>query len=197
MSSPRVPHYQAACHLVKYLKQNPGQGIFLSANSNLKLRAFCDADWGKCLDSRRSVTGFCIFLGDSLVSWRSKKQPTISRSSAEAEYRAIASTTCELVWLKHLLHDFGINQKDAALLFCDNDAAIKIATNPIFHERTKHLEIDLHFAREKVVNKTIRLMSIRSEFNLADIFTKPLPSTKLLPFLSKMSLQNIYSPLPS
>lgn len=197
MSAPRVPHYQAACHLVKYLKQNPGQGIFLSAQSSLKLRAFCDADWGKCLDTRRSITGFCIFLGDSLVSWKSKKQATISRSSAEAEYRAIASTTCELIWLRQLLTDFGIEHKEAALLFCDNDSAIKIATDPIFHERTKHLEIDLHFVRERVLNKTIRLMPIRSQFQLADLFTKPLPSTKLLPFMSKMSLKNIYSPLPS
>ncbi|KAL7585123.1 hypothetical protein Lser_V15G44364 [Lactuca serriola] len=197
MSSPRIPHYQAACHLVKYLKQSPGQGIFLSATSNFRLIAFCDADWGKCLDSRRSITGFCIFLGDSLISWKSKKQATISRSSAEAEYRAIASTTCEIIWLRQLLRDFDINNTEATLLFCDNDSAIKIASNPIFHERTKHLEIDLHFVQERVLNQTIRLMPIKSEFQLADLFTKPLPSTKLLPLMSKMSLKNIYSPLPS
>lgn len=93
------------------------------------------------MDARRSILGFCIFLGDSLVSWKSKKQAIISRSPAEAEYRAIASTTCELIWLRLLLRDFGIDQSKAAILFCDNDYVIKIATNPIFHERIKHLEL--------------------------------------------------------
>lgn len=197
VSSPRTPHFEAACHLVRYLKQSPGQGIFLSATSTLNLRAFSDSDWGKCLDSRKSVTGYCVFLGDSLISWKSKMQPTVSRSSAEAEYRAIASTTCELIWLKQLLRDFGIHHSHAALLFCDNDSAIKIANNPTFHERTKHIEIDLHFVRDKVVDKTIRLMPIRTQFQLVDLFTKPLPATKLIPFMSKMSLQNIYSPISS
>lgn len=100
----------------------------------MNLRAFCDSDWGKCLDTRKSVTGFCIFLGDSLISWKSKKQPTISRSSVEAEYRATTSTTCQLIWLMQVLKDFGISHTNASLLFCANDAAVKIATNHTFHE---------------------------------------------------------------
>ncbi|KAL4558415.1 hypothetical protein LXL04_036615 [Taraxacum kok-saghyz] len=175
MSRPKIPHYEAACHLLRYLKQAPGQGIFFPAKSNFQLKGFCDSDWAKCTETRRSVTGFCIFLGESLISWKSKKQPTVSRSSGEAEYRAMAVTTAKLVWLKQLLKDFDIHSKEQTLLFGDNESTLQIATNPIFHERTKHIEVDCHFVREKVEDKTLKLLPIRSAAQLANMFTKPLP----------------------
>lgn len=142
VSQPRKPHLTAVHHLLQYIKATLGQGLLFSAESSLQLRAFADADWGSCLDSRKSVTGFCVFLGDTMVSLKAKKQSTISRSSAEAEYRALSSTASELVWIHQLLLDFHITSTDPALIFCDNQAAIHIATNPIFHERTKHIKID-------------------------------------------------------
>lgn len=99
VAQPRTVHLEAVHHLLKYLKSSLGQGIFFSTSSSLHLQAFCDADWASCPNTRCSVTGFCAFLGDSLVSWKSKKQSTTSRSSAEAEYHALASTTSEIVWL--------------------------------------------------------------------------------------------------
>ena len=165
--------------------------MFFSAPSStfaepLQLKAFSDADWGTCPDTCRSVTGFCLFLA--------KKQPTISPSSTEAEYRALVAATSELVWLRHLFRDFQVPVLSPALLYCDNQAALHIASNPVFHERTKHIEIDCHFVRDKLNDGFLRLLPIRSCHQLADIFTKPLPSSTLFSLLSKMSVKDIHTP---
>ena len=147
LSCPRTPHLDALHHLLRYLKAAPGQGILFSATSSLSLKAYTDVDSGSCLDMRRSTTGHYMFLGDSLVFWKSKRQQTVSHSSAEAEYRALACVTSEVLWIKSLLHDFQVVVVPT-LLFCDNQAAIHRATNPNFHERSKHIETDCLFTRE-------------------------------------------------
>ncbi|XP_072950413.1 uncharacterized protein [Typha angustifolia] len=196
VSKPRQQHLVAIHHLLRYLKATPGQGLLFSPSSSFQLRAFSDADWGSCLDSRKSITGFCIFLGDSLVSWKTKKQTTLSRSFAEAEYRALASRTSELIWLHQLLQDFQITSSTPTLLFCDNQAAIHIASNPIFHERTKHIEIDCHFVRDKLSEGFLKLLPIRTTHQLADVFTKALPASLLFPLLHKMAIYDIHAPKP-
>ncbi|KAK1422630.1 hypothetical protein QVD17_17916 [Tagetes erecta] len=175
MHQPTEAHLQLAMRVLRYLKGAPGKGLFFAPNESFKLSAYSDSDWGKCLETRRSVTGYCVMLGTCLVSWKSKKQLTVSRSSAEAEYRAMCAATCEVIWLKNLLVEMGIHVDLPVDMHCDNNAAISIAANPVFHDRTKHFDMDLYFLREKVSAGVIRTVSIQSVEQLADVFTKGLP----------------------
>ncbi|XP_060959079.1 uncharacterized mitochondrial protein AtMg00810-like [Cannabis sativa] len=194
MSSPRTPHMQVVHHLLRDLKRCPGQGLLYSSTSTLHLRGFSDSDWASCPTTRRSTSGFCIFIGDCLIFWKTKKQTTISRSSTEAEYRALATAGSEVTWLQYLLKDLQIPQDAPAFLYCDNQSAIHIANNPTFHERTKHNELDCHFIREKIKASAIRLIPVNTTLQLADAFTKPLPSTILSSHIRKMAVYDIYSP---
>ena len=194
LSSPTTLHHQAATRILRYIKGTPGLGLFFSAQSDLRLRAYCDADWATCVDTRRSVTGFCVYLGDSLISWHSKKQHTVSRSSCEAEYRSIAVTTCELQWLTFLLQDLQLPIPGPASIYCDNTSAIHIAHNPSFHERMKHIELDCHLVREKIQQRLIHLLPVSTKFQLADMLTKALPPSSFQTLHSKLGLLNIFQP---
>jgi hypothetical protein len=110
--------------------------------------AFSDADWAGCVDDRRSTGGFAVFLGPNLISWSAKKQPTVSRSSIEAEYKALANATAELMWIQKMLSELKVPHQPVARLWCDNIGARYLSANPVFHARTKHIEIDFHFVRE-------------------------------------------------
>lgn len=142
MYVPKRSHYDAAIHAVRYIRKQLGLGLLMSTKRSGKISAFCNVDWASCLLSRKSVTGFGIKLGESLVSWKSKKQVTVSRSSAEVEYRSMATTAAELVWLRGLLLELGAQIEFPIELHYDNKAGIQIASNPMFHECTKHIEID-------------------------------------------------------
>nr|XP_043625457.1 uncharacterized mitochondrial protein AtMg00810-like [Erigeron canadensis] len=174
MHSPFESHLKIAFRVLRYLKDSPGKGILISKSSNMDLKGYSDSDWAKCKATRRSVTGFAVYMGDSLVSWKSKKQSVVSRSSAEAEYRALASLTCEVMWFQNLLRDLEVKVKVAVSLFCDNKVALQIASNLVFHERTKHFEIDLHFVRDKIIDGTIKPLKIESASQVTDILTKGL-----------------------
>lgn len=174
VSAPREPHMQATIHVLRYLKGSICKGLFYPVQPQLKLTGFSDADWGSCLMSCRSLTGYCLFLGHSLVSWKTKKQATVSRSSTESEYRSMASTTCELLWLSYLLKDLHIPVSLPITLFCDNRAAQLIAANPCYHDRTKHLDIDCHFTRDKIQEGFLQTAYIPTHLQIADIMTKAL-----------------------
>ncbi|XP_061365655.1 uncharacterized mitochondrial protein AtMg00810-like [Gastrolobium bilobum] len=194
VSKPTEVHMAAALRVLRYIKGSPGTGLFFSSTSALSLSGFADSDWACCPDTRKSISGYCVFLGSSLVSWKSKKQTTVSRSSAEAEYRALASLTCEVQWIHYLLADLCIPTSKAAAIYCDNVSAIYLAHNPSFHERTKHFEIDCHVIRERSQSGLIHLLHVSSANQLADIFTKPLHVKPFSSFLVKLGLRNIHRP---
>ncbi|CAH9098391.1 unnamed protein product [Cuscuta epithymum] len=172
MKEPSVYHWSMVERILRYIKGSPGRGIWMGRNGNTEIVGYCDADWAGDRIDRKSTTGFCTFIGGNLVTWKTKKQKVVSCSSAEAEYRAMRKLTNELTWVKMLLKDFGIEQDHPITFHCDNQAAIHIATNSVFHERTKHIEIDCHKVREKIEEGVILPCYTRSEDQLADIFTK-------------------------
>uniref|UniRef100_A0A2N9IRX0 Integrase catalytic domain-containing protein n=1 Tax=Fagus sylvatica TaxID=28930 RepID=A0A2N9IRX0_FAGSY len=166
---------------------------FMAAPRSLHYAAaYSDADWAGDPTDRRSTTGYCFLLGDSLISWRSKKQSVVARSSTEAEYRAFADTTAELLWLRWLLQDLDIDCSTTVPIHCDNRSAIQIAHNDVFHERTKHIEIDCHFVRHHLLQGTLQLHSVSSQNQLADIFTKPMPPGRFRDLISKLKLVSVH-----
>ena len=142
MHSPKEGHLKAVHRILHYLKGAPGKGILFKKGGPMSLEVYTDADYAGSLVDRRSTSGYCTFLGGNLVTWRSKKQNVVARSSAEAEFRSMALGICELLWLKIILDDLQIQWTAPMRLYCDNKSAISIAHNPVQHDRTKHVEVD-------------------------------------------------------
>jgi hypothetical protein len=152
MHKPLQSHLKIALRLLRYLKASPGLGVMFSKGSSLVLTRFSDSDWGKCMSKRRCVTGFCLYLGSRLISCKSKQQSIVSKSSAEAEYRAMCMTGSDMVWVLKLLDDFQVRTSLPVTIHCDNNVALLISNNLVFHERTTHFKIDMFFLREKVMS---------------------------------------------
>lgn len=188
MHSPCESHLAALQHTIRYVHGSVGKGIIIHGRSQLTLTAFSDSDWAACPSTRRSVTGYLVSLGGSPITWKSKKQSTVSRSSVEAEYRAMAQASAEVTWIVRVLHELGIHNLTPVTLFCDNISAIHIAKNPVFHERTKHIDIDCHFTGEKVLEGLLQLAHLPTTEQVADILTKVLPSPQHTYILSKLGM---------
>ena len=162
MAAPRSLHYAVVLRILRYLKDNLFHGLHFSSQSSLTLLAYSDADWAGDPTDRCSTIGYCFLLGDSLISWRSKKQSVVTRSSTEAEYRALTDTIAEFLWLRWLLQNLGVDCSTTVPIHCDNQSAIQIAHNDVFHERTKNTEIDYHFVRHHLLRGTLQLRSVSS-----------------------------------
>jgi hypothetical protein len=186
MHAPTVSHCSMLKRVLRYLQGTATLGLHLLASTAPTITAYTDADWAGCPDTRRSTSGFAVFLGDSLVSWSSKRQTTVSRSSAEAEYRGVANAVSECTWLRHLLRELHYDATKATIVYCDNISSVYMARNPVHHRRTKHIEIDIHFVREKVALGELRVLQIPSARQFADIFTKGLPTALFEDFRSSL-----------
>ncbi|GJU20403.1 ribonuclease H-like domain-containing protein [Tanacetum coccineum] len=170
MHSPLQSHQKLAFRILKYLKGAPGKGVHITKGANLNLKAYVDSDWAKCKATRRSVTG----------------------SSAKAEYRALASVTCELMWLINLLRDLKIETENTVNVLCDNKVATQITANHVFHDTTKHFEIDLHFIRDKILEGVLKPIKIESENQIVDLLTKGLTADKHEFLLNRMSMLDVF-----
>ncbi|XP_068319446.1 uncharacterized mitochondrial protein AtMg00810-like [Pyrus communis] len=150
MHSTTFEHFNIVKRILRYLNESVGCGIVMKNNRSTQIMGYCDANWAGNSIDRKSTTGYCIFVGGNLVTWKSKKQAVVARSSVEAEYRSMTSTTCELVWLCKLLCDLGVFNSQSMPRYYDNQATMHIASNPLFHKRTKHIEVDSHYVCEQV-----------------------------------------------
>jgi hypothetical protein len=172
VTSPTIVHWATTICILRYFQSTVFQSFLFTSTFFLELRDYSDVDHDSNLTNRKSVTGFYVFLSDSLISWKSKKQSIVSQSSTEAEYRAMTSTTKKIVWLRWLLADMRVSLSHLTLMYCDNQSSIQIAHNLFFHEWTKHIKIDCHLIRRHFKHGTITSPSVPSSLQIADFFTK-------------------------
>jgi hypothetical protein len=189
MHDPREQHLAAIKCILRYIKGTLSHGLQLHSSSPASMVTYTDTDWAGCPDTQRSTSGFCVYLDDNLVSWSSKRQHTVSRSSAEAKYRDVANVVAEATWIRQLLHELHRPSPPATVVFRDNVSAVYMSTNPVQHQRTKHIEIDLHFIRDHVAMGQLRVLHVPSSRQFTDILTKGLPSPLFLDFRSILNVR--------
>ncbi|MCO5606403.1 hypothetical protein L7F22_060591 [Adiantum nelumboides] len=179
MQLPRKPHLDAVRRIMRYVRATLDYALFYDAGTQVQVHDYTDFDCLGSVYDRRSTSGYMFSFGSAIVTWSSKKQPTVALSSTEVECKGAAIATCEVAWLKMLLQDFEIRVQDPVVIYCDNISSIQLARNPVFHNRTKHIEVHYHFIRERVLDGDIDLDYVSTEDQATDLFTKALGAEKL------------------
>ncbi|XP_016699788.1 uncharacterized protein [Gossypium hirsutum] len=187
MNNPLATHWKVVKHVLRYLIGTLHHGLCITPGDPI-LVPFSDADWVSSIEDRHSTSSFCILFGPTPVAWSAKKQSIVSRSSSEAEYRSLANCVSELIGLQHLLEELGVKTSHTPIVWCDNSVVVSVTTNPTHHARMKHVDIDLHFVREKVLAGQLSVNYVPSADQLADIFTKPIPLRNFSHFSNQLYL---------
>ncbi|GJR89673.1 retrovirus-related pol polyprotein from transposon TNT 1-94 [Tanacetum coccineum] len=189
-AKPTEKHLHAIKRIFQYLKGTIDMGLWYSKDSCITLTAYADADHAGCQDTRRSTSGSAQFLGDKLVSWSSKKQKSTAISSTEAEYIALSGCCAQILWMRSQLTDYGLKFNKIPL-YCDNKSAIALCCNNVQHSRSKHIDVRYHFIKEQVENGVVELYFVRTEYQLADIFTKALPRERFNFLIEKLGMKSM------
>ncbi|XP_022019453.1 uncharacterized mitochondrial protein AtMg00810-like [Helianthus annuus] len=189
LQAPTTTHFQLVKRIIRYVKGTIAFGLSFSKPAKTAILGYSDADWARCIDIGRSTYGYSIFLGGNLVSWSAKKQPTVARSSCESEYRAMANTAAEIVWLTHLLRELHALPPDRPTLLCDNKSALFLTQNPVSHKRAKHIDLDYHFIRELVSSGKLYTCFVLTKLQVADIFIKSLPRSHFEVFRDRLGIR--------
>lgn len=193
LENPTKAHVTAAKRILKYIKGTANYGIIYGSHKNEQIIGYSDADFAGDVESRKSTSGSAFLIGNGTVSWSSERQKSVALSTMESEYMAASNAARELVWLKRITNELTQNQFKAADLFVDNQSAIRLAKNPEFHKSCKHIDVRYHFVREKLMEGIFTLNYVRSEDQLADIFTKALPKVRFQNLRSKLGITSIES----
>jgi hypothetical protein len=172
-------HWMVMKYILRYLPGTIKLRTTFTPDKSTLVSAFADADWVGCIDDRRPMGGFVVYLGHNLISWSVQKQNTVSHSSMKTEYKSLANATTEIIWLQALLYELGVSQPRAASLWCENLGATYFTANLVLHARTMHMEVDYHFVRERVAKKLMDVRFIYTNDQVVDGFTKPLTMQKL------------------
>jgi hypothetical protein len=195
MSNPSSQHWESGKKVIRYLKGTSNLALCFKPLKDIDtsdvITAFSDSDWAKDPSDRKSYSGYAVYIGDCLISWKCKKQTAVALSTAEAEYMALALVTTEVVWLRNLLEEIGLPQSKPTTIFCDNKSAIHMATNDVIGPKTKHISIKHHFLRDMIANDFITLQYIPSAENVADFMTKPLLGQRFLKFRNQLKMINM------
>ncbi|XP_071704681.1 uncharacterized mitochondrial protein AtMg00810-like [Rutidosis leptorrhynchoides] len=186
LHAPTIAHFQSVKRIIRYVKGTLAYGLTFSHSPSPSILGYSDTDWARCIETRRSTYGYSIFLGGNLVSWSAKKQPTVARSSCESEYRALANTGAEIIWIMHLLRELHVLPPDRPTILCDNKSALFFSQNPISHKRSKHIDIDYHFVCELIAAGRLHTTFVPTTLQVAIIFTKSLPRPQFESFRTKL-----------
>ncbi|KAH9745481.1 hypothetical protein KPL70_004087 [Citrus sinensis] len=188
MENSKTTHFKAAKRILRYIKGTTNFGLLYSFSNDYKLVGYSDSDWGGDVDDRKSTTGFVFFMGDTAFTWMSKKQPIVTLSTCEAEYVAATSSVCHAIWLRNLLKELSLAQEEPTEICVDNKSTIALSKNPVFHDRSKHIDTRYHFIRECIARKEVQIKYVKSQDQAADIFTKPLKQEDFVRFRSLLGV---------